>query len=156
MPVQYFNGDIFDAPIHLLMHCCNCQHTMGAGLALEVKNRYPEAYEADLATTMGGRDKLGFFSVAKITKPTGQLRYILNCYCQFFYGRERRHLDYEATYRCFEAVRQRLIDNKRNHFVIGINYNFGSKNAGGDWEVVEAMIKSVFEESPLTILICKK
>lgn len=33
----------------IIMHGCNCQNIMGAGIALQIKKRFPQAYEADTA-----------------------------------------------------------------------------------------------------------
>ncbi len=38
-------GSIFDAPVRALVNPVNCQGIMGKGLALEFKQRFPEAYE---------------------------------------------------------------------------------------------------------------
>ncbi len=156
MPVKEHLGDIFESPIDILAHVCNCQNTMGAGLALEIKNRFPEAYDADLATIRGDEKKLGTVSYAKIKKPAGQLRYIANVYGQFFYGHNKRHLDYNAFYNGFESLRNRLIDNKNNHFVVGVSSGIGSTNAKGDPRIIRVMFDVLFSESPITLLICKK
>jgi O-acetyl-ADP-ribose deacetylase (regulator of RNase III) len=36
----------------VIVHGCNCQCAMGAGIALSIKNQFPEAYEADLRTAL--------------------------------------------------------------------------------------------------------
>lgn len=43
--LSYHVGDIFSAPPStLLIHACNTQGSWGAGIALEFKKRYPQAY----------------------------------------------------------------------------------------------------------------
>lgn len=39
-------GSIFDAPVRALVNPVNCEGVMGSGLALEFKQRFPEAYES--------------------------------------------------------------------------------------------------------------
>lgn len=48
MPIQYVAGDIFvnTYTAQAFAHGCNCQGSMGAGIAKEFKARYPEMFEA--------------------------------------------------------------------------------------------------------------
>jgi O-acetyl-ADP-ribose deacetylase (regulator of RNase III) len=47
MPIQYVSGDIFDNTHHAQAFAqgCNCQGSMGAGIAKTFHSRYPEMYE---------------------------------------------------------------------------------------------------------------
>src|SRR5271156_4772010 len=48
MAVDYVSGDLF-ANVHsaqALAHGCNCQGSMGAGIAVGFRERYPAMYEA--------------------------------------------------------------------------------------------------------------
>lgn len=49
----------------VIIHGCNCMHTMGAGIALQIKRTFPDAYNADLQTPLGA-SKLGTISFAQI------------------------------------------------------------------------------------------
>ena len=58
--------------INAKAHSCNCRMIMGVGIAKQIKNRYPEAYQADVNFT-GNDDEngqyihpLGNFSKAEI------------------------------------------------------------------------------------------
>ena len=60
--------DAFDAnEIQIIIHGCNCFRSFGAGIAKSIKERYPEAYEADLNTGHGDKNKLGHYSYAKLS-----------------------------------------------------------------------------------------
>lgn len=37
----------------VIIHGCNCQNTMGAGIAKSIKKQFPAAYDADLVTAKG-------------------------------------------------------------------------------------------------------
>ena len=83
----------------LILHGCNCFHTMGAGIAKYLKQKYPQVYKADLSTLYGNKTKLGSYSTAIITP---QL-HILNCYLQFTYGRERKvYVEYFQVSKCLD------------------------------------------------------
>ena len=72
----------------VIIHGCNCFCTMGAGIAKTIKEEFPEAYQADLATNNGDKSKLGEISVAKVNE--GAL-IVVNGYTQFNWkGRGRK------------------------------------------------------------------
>ena len=50
----------------VIIHGCNCQCRMGRGIALTIKQQFPEALAADYETTIGDRYKLGNFTSAHI------------------------------------------------------------------------------------------
>jgi len=51
----------------VIIHGCNCQCTMGAGIAKQIKAQFPEAYKADLRTVKGAEEKLGPVNTYAIT-----------------------------------------------------------------------------------------
>jgi O-acetyl-ADP-ribose deacetylase (regulator of RNase III) len=66
-----------------IAHGCNCFHTMGAGVAKAIKDKWPELYEIDLETLYGYKGKLGTVSYCAL--PEGIWGF--NLYTQFNYGR---------------------------------------------------------------------
>lgn len=149
--VEIVDMDIFEAPIDILLHACNCFHTFG-GLAGAVGKRFPEAYQADENTNYGDKKKLGTYSTALVVT---EGIYVVNLYSQFEFGRNTRHTNYEAVARGLEALRDELIGENRQDYVLGIPYKMGCSLGGGDWRVVEAIIRSVFEDSSIKVLICR-
>jgi O-acetyl-ADP-ribose deacetylase (regulator of RNase III) len=146
--------DIFDAPVDVIVHQANCFHTMGSGIARAIKEKFPEAYDADCTQTQkGDRKKLGTCSVATLVQPKTRIKYIFNMYSQFTFGTEKRQTHYEALYRGLEWVRNHVAN---TNLVVGIPFKLGSKLGGADWQVVKAMIYSVFQESTREVIICQK
>src|SRR5436190_22616419 len=47
MPLRFVSGDLFDNAHHApaIAHGCNCQGSMGAGIAKSFRARYPEMYD---------------------------------------------------------------------------------------------------------------
>lgn len=157
--VQVVNTDIWipfvfgatkpDALRIALIHQANCFHTMGTGIARDVRSRYPEAFEADKKTPYGLLTKLGTFSDAEVLPN----RFICNMYGQYCYGRDKRYTDYEAVYSGLFSIKYWAQDNNINCLLIP--HLMGCRNAGGDWQIVRAIIDSHFKDNP-TVLICKK
>lgn len=145
--------DIFDSGSDAIIHCCNCFHTMGAGIALEIKRRYPAAYEADLSTEYASRHKLGLFSIGRVSD--GNIKYVVNLYAQYGFGRERAHFDYGA----FEAGIRRVIswaEGENPKMTIGIPFKIGCGLAGGSWASVKDILEKNFSNTTVTGLVCIK
>jgi O-acetyl-ADP-ribose deacetylase (regulator of RNase III) len=66
----------------VIVHGCNCFCQMGAGIAKTIKQVFPAAYQADLATVAGDQTKLGTYSVAQVKVP-GRMLVIVNGYTQY-------------------------------------------------------------------------
>lgn len=64
----------------VIVHGCNCQNTMGSGIAKEIKHRYPQAYITDTEATKEGENVVGQYSGVKV----GTF-WIINAYTQFHY-----------------------------------------------------------------------
>jgi hypothetical protein len=52
----------------VIIHGCNCLCAMGKGIALSIKQQFPEAYDADRRTERGARAKLGTISHADVER----------------------------------------------------------------------------------------
>lgn len=132
-----------DIAFDAIAHVCNCQGVMGSGIALSIKERYPSAYAAyKKHQEVFGGIELG--TVSRTTLDDGR-RQIYNLHAQEFYGKEKRHLNYEAFYECLIHLSKSLIHAKKK--VLGVPYNMGCDRAGGHWKIVEAMLDSVFDEA---------
>ena len=83
----------------IIVHGCNCQNTMGSGIAKEIRERYPQAYDADSAMSYTYQNpvlKLGNFSIAA-DNPIDPKFEIVNAYTQLNYlPRGVDHFDYES------------------------------------------------------------
>ncbi len=134
------------------IHQCNCFNTMGSGVAKEVKSVYPEVYDADCRTIKGDSNKLGTFSFAK-TKD-GKIGY--NLYSQFNYGYDGKlYTNYDAMRHGLEKIREHAKTNLKSDAKIGIPCRMGCARGGGDWNEVLKIIREVFENETLEIVICE-
>lgn len=164
MSVKYAKGDLLDfTHWNVIAHCANCTNTFGSGLALQIRERYPVAYEADTeaytaVNPTGGHipmaEMLGEFSVANV----GEGRRIVNLYGQAAYGRDRRHLDYDAFYNALKELKTSLeiAHIEGRIYTLGLPHRIGSDRAGGDWRIIEVMIHALFDESPIQVYIVER
>lgn len=149
--ISVIEKDLLEVGTDVIIHQANCFNTMGSGVAVQIKDKYPEAYEVDCQTVKGDMSKLGTISIAK-SKIDNKI--IINVYGQYNYGRDSRKTDYEAIYTGFVNVRKYMEEKKLTG--LALPFNMGCFNAGGDWHIVKSMIESVFGDSDINVLICKK
>jgi len=147
--IKHVKGDLLDfygrGEIDVLGHVCNCQRLMGSGVALQIKNKYPYAYQAYVEfDTIHGLD------LGTVSWGVDGDKAIANLHAQDNYGRGRRFIDYEAFYKCLEDVKGMMLLNE--HKKIGFPYRIGSDRAGGDFRIVLAMIEVVFEDMDVLIV----
>jgi len=141
--LKHAKGNLIDMAeqglFDIIVHGCNCQNTMGSGIAKEIRARYPQAYEADSAMIYTYQKpvlKLGNFSVAA-DNPIDPKFEIVNAYTQLYYlPRSVDHFDYES----FELILRKLAvispDARYGFPYIGMGL------AGGDSKRILAMLES--------------
>lgn len=117
----------------VIVHGCNCLCNMGAGIALTIKNEFPEAYVADCQTVKGDKSKLGTISYAKIDRD-GMKLIVVNGYTQFNYHGKGVLVDYNAIASVFRSVKQNFSQQKIGYPKIGAGL------AKGDWQVIAPII----------------
>ncbi|PUA28480.1 MAG: phosphatase [Cellvibrio sp. 79] len=113
----------------VIIHGCNCQCVMGAGIAKSIKELYPQAYAADRATEKGSLHKLGNYSKAD----TGKF-IIVNAYTQFDWRGDGVKVDYNAVRSVFKQIRKEFSGKKIGYPKIGAGL------ANGNWELIEKII----------------
>lgn len=126
-----------------LIHVCNNKRVMGAGIALEIKQRIPSAYGAykQHGLRIGGDLPLGTVSTdAKV----------FNMVAQDGFGTGMRHLNYGALSECLTKVGKRagMYSN-----TIALPYKMGADRAGGDWGIVLEMVEWHLKD--YGIVVCK-
>lgn len=169
--VKYIKGNLLDFPpycqndpnsytgMNNIAHSCNTRNIMGGGIALQIKNRYPQAYEADTEAYNQEYDKdgqyvhwLGKYSKAQIESkflPNNKGR-IYNLYTQASVGRDERQVSYEVFWRALKNMQEDLLfiqHETGEPQVLGLPHGISCGLAGGNWGIIEAMIRDVFDNS---------
>jgi O-acetyl-ADP-ribose deacetylase (regulator of RNase III) len=122
-----------DGRFDVIIHGCNCQCVMSAGIAKVIKQTFPEAYKADLATKKGSREKLGAISAATVTRGGRQIT-IVNGYTQFHWRGPGVLVDYNAVRTVMREVKARFGSRRFGYPRIGAGL------AKGDWRLIAEII----------------
>jgi O-acetyl-ADP-ribose deacetylase (regulator of RNase III) len=135
--MNVIRGDLIQLALEgrfdLIVHGCNCQCEMDAGVAKVIKRAFPEAYEADQQTEKGSREKLGTVSTAEVERD-GHTLTVVNGYTQFHWRGRGVLVDYDALRSVMREVKARF-SGKR------IGYpKIGAGSAKGDWDLISKII----------------
>jgi len=140
-------GDLLESDVDVMVHCCNLYHTFGSGIAYFISKKFKEAYDADLATVHGCDTKLGTFSKADI----GGGQWIYNLYAMWGIGNNgnpmNRNLSYDHFYNGLYKICIDMIKNSIGT-TIGLPKYIGCCRAGGNWEIVNAMLQEIEKDFP--------
>ena len=121
----------------VIIHGCNCFCRMGAGIAAQIADQLPAAYEADKKTKYGDKSKLGNYSMAIVCVFQSAAFTVVNAYTQYRHdGRLKGEMDVD-----YDAVRS--VMRKINEDFAGGRIGYpaiGSDLAGGDWNIISGII----------------
>ena len=124
-----------EGKFNVIVHGANCFNTMGAGIAKQIKEHFPQAWEEDQKTLKADIRKLGNFSAVSIGYDWGVL-HVVNAYTQYHYSVKEKPFDYEAF-----TIVLRKINKIFKGMKIGIP-QIGAGLAGGDWNKIKKIIKN--------------
>lgn len=141
MALKIVKGDLLqlarEGNFHVIVQGCNCFNTMGSGIAKQIREQFPEAYEADCETKPGDKTKLGTYTVM-----LGKRFNIVNAYTQYGYNRGTMKDLFE--YESFAKILIKLVKDYP-----GCNFGFpaiGMGLAGGNKETITKMLEHFAED----------
>ena len=138
--------NILNVESGIICHQVNAMGKMGAGLALDIRKKWPNVYRDYMIAYNEGNLKLGNVIFTKIENCS---IIIASCVGQKFYGRKGKHTIYKAIEKCFEKVEKKSNELK---LPVYIPYKIGCGLAGGNWKVVKEIIEGKISNS----IICRK
>lgn len=148
--IKYKHGDLLEFTEDAFGHGCNCMSTMGSGVAKAVRAKWPLMYEiADCKSSMNPQEKLGKYTWIELEE--GKIGY--NIYSQFdFRGRNvgKMDLDYGALESGVTGVCLDLVNREKKTLALP---KIGAGLAGGDWKVIEGILKRVSDTTEIDITI---
>jgi len=128
----------------------NCQGVMGAGLAKQIRAKFPPAYEEYMKAYKRKMLTLGnvIYAVISFKPPL----YVANLCGQNYYGREkgRVYTDYASVRECLTKVSELrvMIENANAIYSpIYIPYFMGCGLAGGNWDTVYGIIEETIPDA---------
>lgn len=133
-------GDILAITKGIIVQQVNCKGVMGAGLALQIRNKWPSVYENYLISLADGSLKLGGVKFILVD----QKLYVANMASQDNYGYGKTHTSLVAMLNAFPTIAAFA---KGNKLQIYFPWKIGCGLGGGRWNGIEPAIDIFFPEA---------
>ena len=148
--IKEVRGDLLESESKIRCHQVNCKGVMGAGLAKQVKDKYPEVFEQYKALCdQFGSKLLGHTQFIACHDGT----VIANLFAQDDYGQDKVQTDIGALEECISKVADFA-------FRLGVQPAFpkflGCGLAGGNWDEVAPLIAGYFDFKGAGCLIVER
>lgn len=142
--IKFVEGDLLEAEEDIIGHQVNCQGVMGSGVAKQIKDRFPVAYN---------EYKKSFkYTMKKFLLGRCQIiitdKYIANLFGQFDYGYGKQQTDYDALKNALMELKWYA---KENELTVALPFKIGSDRGGADWNIVYGIIEEVFRDYKITL-----
>lgn len=156
MEIKYIKGDatepiVIDDKYSVICHCCNALGAWGKGFVVPLGKKYPIAREKylEFIENTPKENRLGSVSFAKVNDNI----IVANIIGQYYtYPKEGKiPLDYEALEKGFKFIINIF---KMHKMPLTIHMpKIGCGLAGGDWNVVEKIIKNTFIKEEIEVYV---
>jgi O-acetyl-ADP-ribose deacetylase (regulator of RNase III) len=141
MTIQYVTGDLFANRygVEAFAHGCNCQGSMGAGIAVSFKERYPAMYEEYRRRCKAQPRQFNLGDAFLWEEQGGPAVFNL--------GTQERYWRARASYEAIEMALENMKRQANEHNIRTIAApRIGTGYGGLSWKKVRVIIERVFEE----------
>lgn len=138
--VKYQDGNVFDSDAKVIAHSVNCMGAFGAGVAKQIRTRYPEVYRAYLTKHTFEGWKLGDCQIVTLEDDSRQ---VANLATQFGYGYKRGQkvlLNYDALRYSIRSLFKYCANNNLSLAIPQID--------GGDWNTIKGILEEEANSYP--------
>lgn len=148
-------GNIVTDGYSFIVQQVNMMGVMGAGLAKQIRDKYPNVYFEYKRVLSDENVKLGDILYASTYDRAVNGKRCVCFFAQKGYGRDRRHTDYEAFQKCLDTLEHDM-QFYGDKFTVAFPYGIGCGLAGGDWNVIRPMLEKFSEEVKQKVYLVRK
>lgn len=146
--IKYVTGNLLEAEENLIGHQVNAQGVMGAGLAKQIRSKYPNVYDDYMAFCKMNPDKNTLMGHTQFIE-VGNDKYVASLFGQLNYGRQK------MLYTHYPSLKETLTELRdvadEHGLSVALPFGLGCGLAGGDWEIVNKIIEEAFDGYEVTI-----
>ena len=144
--IQIIDGDLLESKADIICHQVNCQGKMNSGVAKQIREKYPEVFQAYQSLchiySQCQHNLLGVYQIIE----TYDGKCIANLFGQLGYGYDgQQYTDVQALKKAMIKLRQKYCLSTKK-MSIAMPYKIGCVRGGADWDEVYAMIEEVFQD----------
>jgi len=142
--LKYVEGDV-RKPVgegnKIICHIVNDQGCMGSGVARSLYEKWPQVREqymkwSDISNVRSESFTLGAIQLVSVDSDIA----VINMVAQHMVGTDENGyppIRYDALINCFRGINKYIVAES-----IHIPYKMGADRAGGDWDIIEKIIKN--------------
>jgi O-acetyl-ADP-ribose deacetylase (regulator of RNase III) len=139
-------GNLLDAPVEALVNTVNTVGIMGKGIALQMKNAFPENTKAYTRAVKEGGIKLGEVLVVPVN-PINSVKYIINF-------PTKAHWRFPSKLEWIKNGLQDLRNKLIAHSIASVALPpLGCGNGGLNWNDVKPVIEAALNDLPINIIV---
>lgn len=144
--IHFIKGNLLDAKENYICHQVNCAGRMGAGIALQIRKKWPivyEDYKNLLESYLSPQEAFGHSQFCKVNGN----QYVVNMYAQYDYGDNPKKLytDYEAFRTCLKEIAEAQTG------TVALPKYIGCGLGNGDWDIIFQMIEEELSDKEVYI-----
>jgi O-acetyl-ADP-ribose deacetylase (regulator of RNase III) len=158
--ITILEGDLLNQKTDVIAHQVNCWGVMEAGVARQIKDKYPEVYEGykDFCHDEPKRVEISradcLLGKCMVIIPDDGSPAVANLFGQDRCDGYERMTNYNAVYDSLVCLRETM--EYRNWKSVSFPYGMSCGLEGGSWNIIYTMICDVFENSDIEVKIVKK
>lgn len=156
--IRVEHGDLLTAKADVICHQVNCQGKMGSGVALQIRQQFPEAYQQYLKLynkcCANQRKLLGICQMVEVERD-GRKFYIANLFGQLGYGYDGQQ------YTSINGFREAIRDLRAKMFIreihsVAMPYKIGCGRGGANWKEILPIIEEGLRDVDVTLFEYKE
>lgn len=154
--IVHQRADLFASNADIIAHQVNCRGVMGSGVARQVKDLYPKAFQKYATACrffMGAPSPNPLLGKTQFveTERNGKAVCIANMFAQEGFGSDGAcYTNDDAFESCLRAIREYAIDHSCK--TIALPWRIGCVRGGGDWDaVVLPLIQKILGDLPVEL-----
>lgn len=149
MSIEFVKGNLLDSDCSYICHQVNCQGVMGAGVAKQISDKWPQVFvsyyekcKVIASYNQPARINLGNIQIVALYDDfyaTNSHQFVINMFAQEYYGNQGRFTSYDAFWECLWNIYVNCQKGSTIAFPKGIGCGLG----GANWNIIYSMIEEV-------------
>jgi len=152
--IKLFDGDLLESGADIIAHQVNCQGKMNSGVAKQIREKYPKAFEEYVNLCGKYEDSSGLLGMAQPVI-VDENTTVANLFTQNRYGYDgKQYTDVKALGKALSVLKygKKSYEALLNKPVrVAIPWKIGCVRGGANWEEVYTMISEIFEDSEIEL-----
>jgi len=137
-------GDILKAEELVIMHGCNCQGVMGAGVAKQIKTKWPVVFE-EYSKYCPDNNLIGHIQAIDVGS-----KLVINAFTQVYYGKKHKRFNYSKFKEIVRKVKDLCLKYEFKKVAIPC---IGAGLGKGSWSKIKKILQSFEVENEFEFVV---